>query len=260
MSGTNPTADLIWQHWQAGTVMAALPDGTAPSTRAEGYAAQAGLEAKSAKPRAGWKIAATSAAGQNHIGVSGPLVGRLLAENLFEDGTEITIAGNAMRVIEPEFAFRFGQPLPSREKPYSVDEVFAHVSALHLTIEFPDSRFADFAKAGEANLIADNACARDLIVGPVVTTDWRSMDLAAHPVHCEIAGRYTRDGVGSNVLGDPREALAWSVNEISNLGIGIQAGELITTGTAAVPLEIQPGDVITCDFGVLGRVKAKAVG
>ena len=100
--------------------------------------------------------------------------------------------------------------------------------------------------------------AGDLIVGPVVTTDWRSMDLAAHPVHCEIAGRYTRDGVGSNVLGDPREALAWSVNEISNLGIGIQAGELITTGTAAVPLEIQHGDAITCDFGVLGRVKAIA--
>ena len=253
------TADLIWQHWQAGTVMDALPEGTAPSTRAEGYAAQAGLESKSAQPRAGWKIAATSAAGQNHIGVGGPLVGRLLAEKLFEDGAEVSIDGNRMRVIEPEFAFRFGQPLPAREKPYSVDEVFAHVSALHLTIEFPDSRFADFANAGEANLIADNACSRDLVVGPVVTADWRSMDLAAHPVHCEIAGRYTRDGVGSNVLGDPREALAWSVNEISGLGIDIQAGELITTGTAAVPLEIQPGDRITCDFGALGKVTAAAV-
>lgn len=251
------TADLIWQNWQAGTVMDALPDGTGPTTRAEGYAAQAGLEPKSAQPRAGWKIAATSAAGQNHIGVGGPLVGRLLAENLFDDAAEISITGNAMRVIEPEFAFRFGQPVPARDKPYSVDEVLAHVSALHLTIEFPDSRFVDFASAGEANLIADNACARDLVVGSVVTTDWRSMDLAAHPVHCEIVGRYTRDGIGSNVLGDPREALAWSVNEISSLGIDIQPGELITTGTAAVPLAIEPGDAVVCDFGTLGKVGAR---
>ncbi len=257
MTGSNGIADLVWQHWQAGTVMEALPDGMVPKSRAEGYAAQAGLEAKSAHPRAGWKIAATSTAGQNHIGVSGPLVGRLLAEKLVDDGAEVSIGGNAMRVIEPEFAFRFGQPLPARTKPYSVDEVFAHVSALHLTIEFPDSRFTDFANAGEANLIADNACASDLVVGPVVTTDWRSMDLAAHPVHCEIVGRYTRDGIGSNVLGDPREALAWSVNEISRLGIDIQPGELITTGTAAVPLAIEPGDAVVCDFGTLGKVEAR---
>ena len=254
---TSETADLIWQHWQAGTVMDSLPNALRPESRTEGYAAQAGLEAKSAQPRAGWKIAATSAAGQNHIGVSGPLVGRLLAENLYDDGAEVSIIGNAMRVIEPEFAFRFGQPVPPRTEAYSVEEVLTLVSDLHLTIEFPDSRFADFAKAGEANLIADNACSRELIVGPAVTADWRTLDLAAHPVHCEIAGRYTREGIGSNVLGDPREALAWSVNEISGLGIVIQAGELITTGTAAVPLEIQPGDTISCDFGVLGRVGAR---
>lgn len=253
---TSDTADLIWAHWQAGTVMDSLPGSLQPQSRTEGYVAQAGLETKSAHPRAGWKIAATSAAGQNHIGVSDPLVGRLLVENLYDDSAEISIVGNAMRVIEPEFAFRFGQPVPARADAYSVDEVFALVSDLHLTIEFPDSRFADFATAGEANLIADNACSRELIVGPAVKADWRTMDLAAHPVQCEIAGRYTREGIGSNVLGDPREALAWSVNEISSLGIDILAGELITTGTAAVPLEIQPGDMISCDFGVLGRIGA----
>ena len=97
---SSQTADLIWQHWQAGTVLDALPEGTAPSTRAEGYAAQAGLESKSAQPRAGWKIAATSAAGQNHIGVGGPLVGRLLAEKLFEDGAEVSMTRILLPLIE----------------------------------------------------------------------------------------------------------------------------------------------------------------
>jgi 2-keto-4-pentenoate hydratase len=69
--------------------------------------------------------------------------------------------------------------------------------------------------------------------------------------------RYSRKGIGSNVLGDPRLALVWLVNEISSLGLTLYAGELITTGACAVPLEIEPGDSIVADFGVLGSVSVK---
>ena len=250
-------ADLVWNHWQAGTLIEAKDAAGLPATRAEAYGAQARLEAKSALPRAGWKIAATSAAGQAHIGVDGPLAGRVLAETLHQDGAVISIATNQMRVAEPEFAFRFATAIPSRPQRYNVDEVLGLVSDLHLTIELPDSRFCDFANAGGACLIADNACARDLVVGHAVTADWRRIDLAEHPVHCEVEGRYTREGIGSNVLGDPREALAWCVNEVSGLGIDIQPGELITTGTSAVPLEIESGDAVTMDFGVLGKISVQ---
>ena len=250
---------LIWQHWQAGTVMDDLPEKLKPATRAEGYSAQSGLEACSAHPRAGWKIAATSVAGQRHIGVDGPLAGRLLAEMLHQSGAKISIATNRMRVAEPEFAFRFGQPVPARPEPYSDDEVLALVSDLHLTLELPDSRFADFAAVGGPTLVADNACARELVVGPAVAADWRALDLAAHEVHATVAPRYERDGIGANVLGDPREALTWCVNELSGLGIGLNAGELITTGTCAVPLEIEPGDRVEADFGALGRISVQIV-
>ena len=249
--------DLIWQHWQAGTVMAHLPEGLRPETRAEGYEIQAGLEAVSDAPRAGWKIAATSVAGQQHIGVDGPLAGRLLTEKLYDDGAEISIATNRMRVAEPEFAFRFGRTVPARAAPYSVDEVMRMVSDLHLTIELPDSRFADFATVGGPALIADNACARELVVGPRVTADWRALDLAAHRVHAKVGDRYEREGIGANVLGDPRVALAWCVNEVSGLGIDLAEGELITTGTCAVPLEIEPGDEVEIDYGVLGGLSVR---
>ena len=49
-------------------------------------------------------------------------------------------------------------------------------------------------------------------------------------------------------------ALAWLVNELSGLGIPLSAGQLVTTGTCLVPLEIAPGDRMTADFGVLGVV------
>ncbi len=136
-------------------------------------------------------------------------------------------------------------------------EVMAAVGDLHLCIELPDSRFRDFSRAGGPSLIADNACTHELVVGPRVIADWRGIDLARHVVRAEVGTRYTRDGVGSNVLGDPREALAWLVNEVTGLGITLRAGELVTTGTCVVPLEIEPGDEVRADFGVLGRLSVR---
>lgn len=66
---------------------------------------------------------------------------------------------------------------------------------------------------------------------------------------------YERDGSGGNVLGDPRLALAWLVNELSALGIGVQQGQLVTTGASVPPLEIEPGDRVEADFGMLGRLR-----
>ena len=37
----------------------------------------------------------------------------------------------------------------------------------------------------------------------------------------EVVGRLERDGIGSNVLGDPRVAFAWLVNEVTGLGLQI---------------------------------------
>jgi 2-keto-4-pentenoate hydratase len=76
-------------------------------------------------------------------------------------------------------------------------------------------------------------------------------------VHGEVVGKLARDGVGANVLGDPRIALAWLANELSSLGITLRAGQVVTTGTCLVPLEIAPGDQVRMDFGALGQVEAK---
>lgn len=253
-------AAAIFHAWQTGEVLEALPEGQRPATRAQGYAIQAGLEAFSAQPRAGWKIAATSTAGQQHIGVDQPLAGRLFVERLAEAGATVSIAQNRMRVAEPEFAFRFSRAIAPRGTPYAIAEAMAAVGALHLCIELPDSRFRDFARAGGPSLIADNACTRELVVGAPVTADWRTFDLAQHRVHAEVGTRYTREGIGSNVLGDPRTALAWLVNEVTGLGLTIAAGELVTTGTCVVPLEIEPGDEVRADFGELGRISVRIAG
>lgn len=247
-------SDLLWRHWQAGTRIAALPPQMRPATRAEGYAIQAGLEARSRAPLFGWKIAATSLAGQRHINVDGPLAGRILAERVRDAAAPLPFGGNAMRVAEAEFAFRFARDLAPRSAPYSVPEVLEAVESLHPAIEVPDSRFEDFTLVGAAQLIADNACAHDFVLGPATAAPWRSMDLVEHPVKGIVAGKLERDGTGAAVLGDPRVALAWIANELSGLGVPLKRGQVVTTGTCVVPLPIVPGDTVVAEFGPIGRL------
>ena len=248
-------ADTLWTHWQRGTRLAALPERAQPQSREQGYAIQAELAARSPAPLFGWKIAATSVAGQAHIHVDGPLAGRLLGERIDPPGGTIPFGTNHRRVAEAEFAFRVAADLSPRTSAYTVDEVLACVGTLHPAIEIPDSRYDDFTIVGAPQLIADNACAHYFTLGAAAPETWRGIDLKQHAVRGEIVGRLQRDGIGCNVLGDPRVALALLVNELSSLGITLRAGEVVTTGTCIVPLPIEPGDRVAMDFGVLGSVE-----
>ena len=256
MSDTARTAAaLLWQHWQARTRLANLPSACRPASRAQGYAVQAELAGLTGQSVAGWKIAATSSAGQQHIGVDGPLAGRLFADRMLAPGATVSLAGNQMRVIEAEFAFRMAHDLPARQAAYTQADVMAAVESLHPTIEVPDSRFENFASAGQAQLIADCACACWLIVGPPMPSRWRSADLAAHPVRVLLGQVEVALGRGANVLGDPRIALTWIANEVARHGPGLKAGDLVTTGTCVAPVTVSEGDRMRADFGELGSLE-----
>ena len=245
---------LLLDHWRKTTRFNGLPGPLRPATRAEGYAIQAHVEAQSKMPLFGWKIAATSAAGQAHIGVDGPLAGRMIAESVIADGGTMPLGNTLMRVAEVEFAFRMARDLPPRAQPYSVDDVLGAVASLHPAIELPDSRYEDFVHAGAPQLIADCACAHRFVLGAETDVDWRALDLVAFAPHASVGERYERMGIGAAVLGDPRLALTWLVNELSAHGITLKAGQIVTTGTCMAPLAIEPGDHVRADFGVLGKV------
>src|SRR5207245_11796441 len=104
-------------NWRAGTKLDALDDWLRPSDRTEGYAIQAAIERYSATHLFGWKIAATSEAGQKHINVAGPMAGRILAETVIPDGGTASMAGNELRLAGPEFAFRMRLDLPGPSTP-----------------------------------------------------------------------------------------------------------------------------------------------
>ncbi|MBZ9996066.1 2-keto-4-pentenoate hydratase [Mesorhizobium sp. BH1-1-4] len=250
---------LLVGHWDDGTHLDAIPEALRPKTRTEGYAIQAHVMDRSAAPLFGWKIAATSVAGQRHINVDGPMAGRLLAEKAVGVGGTVSLATSKMRVAEIEFAFRFGSQLPPRPAPYEIAEVRDAVATLHPAIEIPDSRYDDFCAVGAPQLIADNACANLFVIGEPVAEDWRGVNLAEHKVTGFVSGKSRHEGTGAAVLGDPRIALTWLVNELSGLGIAAQPGQVVITGTCVTPIRVEAGDEVIGDLGKFGRVSVRFV-
>src|SRR5437764_815806 len=92
-------SQTLHDHWRAGTKFAALDDWMRPGNRTEGYAIQAAIERYSTTHLFGWKIAATSEAGQKHINVVGPMAGRILAETVIPDGGTAAMLANELRQL-----------------------------------------------------------------------------------------------------------------------------------------------------------------
>jgi len=257
---TNPSdqereaAAILWRHWQAGARIDALPKGLRPMDRAAGYRIGACVAAHAGEHVVGWKIAATSKAGQAHINVDGPLGGRLLSGRILKPDSAVTLGDNIMKVAEVEFAFRFAHALPSRSSDYSFDEVMDAVQSLHSSIEIPDSRYNDFTAVGAPSLIADTACASWLMIGEAFDDSWRKLDLSEHEVHALKADKIIASGTGKAALGDPCIALHWLVNEVAHYAEGLKAGDVVTTGTCVVPVPIAGGDHMIADYGILGRM------
>lgn len=249
-------AAILHDLWLQKNRFVGLPEALKPVDRAEGYAIQAAFSRLNKQAVFGWKIAATSVDGQRHIGVDGPLAGRLFADRILPDGALVSLERNLMQVAEIEFAFRFARSLAPRAEEYTVDEVLAAVGTVHPSIEIPDSRYADFVTAGAPQLIADLACANLFVLGPAAE-QWANFDFIDAEIPVMQNGAPVNSGYGRNVLGDPRVALTWLVNELSRHGMVCEAGQAVTTGTCRIPVAVKPGDDISADFGVLGRVHCR---
>jgi 2-keto-4-pentenoate hydratase len=252
-AATKRAAALLWQTRLDERRIAALPPDLRPGSLEEGYAIQEAMLPLVGQPAIGWKIAATSAAGQRHIGVTEPLAGRLFRDFVLADGARQPIAHNHMRVAEAEFAFEMARDLPPRGRDYGMEEVCDAVAAMHLAIEIPDARYEVFDTIGAPSICADCAFHAWFVLGRQVA-NWRKLDLPIHAVRALKQDRVVAEGSGANALGDPRIALTWLANHLAKRGLGLKAGEIVTTGTCVKPVEISAGDTVVMDFGALGTV------
>ena len=164
-----------------------------------------------------------------------------------------------MQVAECEVVFTFRQAIDPRPEPWTREQVLAEVGSVMPGIEVPDSRFIDFERAGEAQLIADCACCNDMVLGQPLPPSERLLDLANLAARAQMSDGRVLEGMGSHVLGDPVLALIWFVGEMSSAGQRIEAGQFLTTGACVTPIPVEPGQTVRADFGWLGAMSVRFV-
>ena len=106
-----------------------------------------------------------------------PMAGRIMADTLDTGGGSASMAGNEMRVAEPEFCFRMARDLPARSFALFGAEVLDAVGTLASGDR--DSRFALCRFRQRRRGAADcRQCLRASVrAGRADGADWRSRDL-----------------------------------------------------------------------------------
>ena len=247
-------AGLLLEARRGRRTVPSFPDGMQPATAAEGYAIQDAFVEACGLDVAGWKIGCTAEDQQRFVGVSEPFSGRVFRQALAFSPVTISAGAFSMCGIEGEFAFHMAADLAPREQPREVAEVAAAVASLHPAVEIVDSRFDDWLATGGPRIIADNGCHGALVVGGEVR-DWSGIDLAAAPVRVDVDRRTRGEGTGARVLGHPLNALTWLVNHLSGRGLGLAAGDYVTTGTCTGITFVEAGNDVRVDFGGLGAIR-----
>lgn len=204
---------------------------------------------------AGWKVAFTSKAVWEQLGVREPAFGPLLASRMLEDGQSLESACLIRPGVEAEIAFRLAEDLPP--PPVSAEVARRAVAGVLPTIEVVDCRCRDWKVTGP-EAIADSACAGAVVMGTGGGT-LDALDLPAEPVTVAINGTAVATANGSAALGDPFRVLLWLANRITDAGQRLRAGDLILTGSLAPIQWVRRGDAVAVSFEGLGSASVQFV-
>ena len=241
---------------KGGYKISGLPEECRPATVDEAYEIQERLLELIAEPGVGWFVSLTNPDMRRIHGLEAPYFGCLIAGALHQSPATIELGAGTCS-LEIELTLRLGEELPSREQPYTVDEVGAAVAAVHPGLEVVDGRWEDISRIDGPSLVADNGTDGDLIIGPGVK-EWRALDLTRLGVRLIVNGKLQARGAGADPTWDPLTTLAWLANERSRRGDGLRAGETVNTGNCLSGYCFgRAGDDVIADCGALGEARVQ---
>ncbi len=249
-------AELLTKARLDNAVIDAIPEAIRPGNLAEAYAVQDAFIQSLGWEIGGWYCACTNVSIQKLLSLDEPYYARLFKDHIFASPCVLRSADYPPMVLECEFGFRLGADLPSREEPYSREEVETAIAAVHPTIEVVAGHLKDWPNQDVWSVIADNGTDGALICGEGVA-DWRKLDLTNMPVTLKVNGKIEREGAGINVLGDPVASFVWLVNARARDGEGLKSGHIHNTGTATDIFWVSPGDDVVASFAGLGNVQLR---
>ena len=211
-----------------------LPDELTPAGSAEGYEVQAALGDWFGKHGqgeiAGYKVGATTRVMQDILKVAEPAYGCIFGTNILASETSVTPGVAVVTGLECEIALRLGADIAQSGSPVTRQDVKDCVKAVIPAIEIVQNRFGDFLARGLGTLIADDFFHKACVLGTPV--DYRSdMKLEEVKGRMILDGETLHTGFGSEVMGNPLEAVAWLANALADQGGMLTAGQIVMSGS-----------------------------
>ncbi|NOG72178.1 2-keto-4-pentenoate hydratase [Roseicella sp. DB1501] len=250
MSGTSTqqAAEMLLAVRRGGPPIAGLGE-AAPRDEAGAFAVQAAVLRGLGARVGGWKCAAPpgkphSAAMLDAAGIRPPDAG---------GPARWPVPPGGMIGIETEIAFRLGRDLPKRDEPYSQGEVEEAIAAAFPAIEMVASRYADPTKVSPLEAMADSIAHAGLVLGRDVP-NWRDLELRSLTVRQSCGGVVQVEQRGGNPSGDPFTPLVWLANFLPSVGLQLEAGQVVTTGSCTGLIYVKGGQRVTGGFVGFGEV------
>ncbi len=200
----------------------------------------------------GRKIGLTAKAVQRQLGVDQPDFGMLLADRTVGDGEEIDPGLVMQPRVEAEIALIIERDL-TVERPTVADVIRGTAFAVP-AIEVVSSRIADW-DIRIVDTIADNASFGLYVLGGSPRT-LDGLDLRLCGMVMERRGEPISLGAGAACLGNPLNAAVWLARKMVEIGMPLQAGDVIMTGALGPMAPVDGGDVIEARISGLGSVRA----
>lgn len=188
-------------------------------------------------PVGGWKVA-QAGDGDGSFGV-------IFADDILASPSAVALGVAEVR-IEVEVAFRLARDLPPRPagEAWSRAEVAEAIGGAFAAFELIHSRLPADPKPSPIAARADRMGNLGLVVGKPAA-DWRRLVRADPAVELKIDGVAVVAQVGGHPSGDPFHPIVWLANALNRQGHGLEAGQVVTTGSFGGSHPMRPSSIAT---------------
>ncbi len=201
----------------------------------------------------GKKIGVTSKVVMQMLDVHQPDFGWLLSGMVCPEGEAVPMDRLIQPRAEGEIAFVLKQDLQG--PGISNADVLRATEGVMACFEIVDSRIRDW-KIKIQDTVADNASCGVFVLGDRLV-DPREVDLGTCGMVLEKNGELVGTGAGAAALGSPVNAVAWLANTLGRLGIPLEAGEVILSGSLAALIPVKAGDDLRVSIGGIGQCSVR---
>ncbi len=159
--------------------------------------------------------------------------------------------------VEAEIAFRLRRDLPPRARPYSEQTLADAIGEVLVAIEVCATRLADWKESSSPWKLADFQNNGALVAGSGIA-DWRSIDFGELEARFSIGGA-VRKAKGAHPFGNPFRLIPWLSRHCAKRGLGLHAGDVVTTGAWTGLETVRPGDEVIARFADIGEAKVRII-